>query len=73
VQIKSFEIFHLQIPFRMSFSHSAARRRSSDGVLVRCVLMDGAVGYGESLPVLTSLAKRSTSSRTISASVFCRF
>lgn len=50
MQIKSFDVFLLQIPFRLSFSHSKAARRASDSILVRCVLNDGTVGYGESLP-----------------------
>ncbi|HNT35722.1 MAG TPA: enolase C-terminal domain-like protein, partial [bacterium] len=50
MRIKSFDVFRLQIPFRLSFSHIKAARRTSDSVLLRCTLADGTVGYGESLP-----------------------
>ena len=50
MRIDSFEIYRLRIPFRMSFVHSRAARRRSDNILLKCVLEDGTVGWGESLP-----------------------
>lgn len=50
MRIDHFDIYRLQLPFRLSFKHSKASRKTSDSVLVKCVLKDGTEGYGESLP-----------------------
>jgi L-Ala-D/L-Glu epimerase len=38
------------LPLRRRFSHATASRAASENVLVRCELMDGTVGWGESVP-----------------------
>jgi L-Ala-D/L-Glu epimerase len=48
--IRGFELFAVDLPFRVSFKHSAAERTSSDSLFLRCVLDDGTEGWGESLP-----------------------
>jgi muconate cycloisomerase len=48
--VRGFELFAVDLPFRVSFKHSAAERRSSDSLFLRCILDDGTEGWGESLP-----------------------
>ncbi len=48
--IDHFEVFAVDLPFRISFKHAAAERNTSDSVFLRCVLDDGSVGFGEALP-----------------------
>lgn len=48
--VAGFEIFAVDLPFRVSFKHSAAERTRSDSLFLRCVLDDGSEGWGESLP-----------------------
>jgi len=50
VQIVSFDIFAVDLPFRRAFRHSAASRSASDSVLVKCTTDGGATGFGECLP-----------------------
>jgi L-alanine-DL-glutamate epimerase-like enolase superfamily enzyme len=38
------------LPFRVSFGHALAERRSSTNVYVKVTLDDGSVGYGEGVP-----------------------
>ena len=44
------DIFTAELPFRMSFGHALAARRSSTNVYVRVLLSDGSVGFGEGVP-----------------------
>jgi L-Ala-D/L-Glu epimerase len=48
--IAGFELFAVDLPFRVAFKHSAAERTRSDSLFLRCVLDDGSEGWGESLP-----------------------
>ncbi len=42
--------FQVRIPLRKPFRHASYTRTSTDNVLVRCVLEDKTVGYGEGVP-----------------------
>src|SRR5437660_8788288 len=41
---------HVRIPLRKPVRHASHVRSTSDNVLVRCVLEDGTVGFGEGVP-----------------------
>ena len=47
---KSLEVWTYEIPMRIRFEHARAGRAASTGVLVRLVLDDGSVGWGEGIP-----------------------
>ena len=49
-RIEKIEILTVRLPFRISFGHSLAERKSSVNVLVRLTLANGIVGYGEGVP-----------------------
>jgi muconate cycloisomerase len=44
------DIFTAELPFRFSFGHALAARRTSHNVYVRVWLSDGSVGFGEGVP-----------------------
>ena len=44
------EVLTADLPFRFSFGHALAERRSSTNVFVRLSLDDGSVGWGEGVP-----------------------
>jgi L-Ala-D/L-Glu epimerase len=44
------DVLTAELPFRFSFGHARAARRSSTNVYVRMHLDDGTVGYGEGVP-----------------------
>ncbi len=48
--VTRFELSAVDLPFRVSFKHSAAERRSSESLFLKCVTRGGAAGFGESLP-----------------------
>ena len=48
--IQSFTLHTLELPFRKPFKHAAMERWTSDSLLLKCVLSDGSIGYGECLP-----------------------
>jgi muconate cycloisomerase len=41
---------HVAIPLRKPVRHASYTRTSTDNVIVRCVLEDGTIGYGEGVP-----------------------
>jgi len=49
-QIAAIDVLVVRLPFRFSFGHALAERRSSTNVVVRARLADGTVGYGEGVP-----------------------
>ena len=49
-RIVGFELFAVDLPFRVSFKHAAAARKVSDSLFLCCHLDDGTHGWGESLP-----------------------
>jgi len=44
------EVWTYEIPMRIRFEHARAARDTSTGILVRLVLSDGSVGWGEGIP-----------------------
>src|SRR5687768_6761480 len=42
--------FHVRIRLRRPFRHASRTRTETDNLIVRCVLGDGTIGYGEGLP-----------------------
>ena len=48
--VSGVEVLTAQLPFRFSFGHALAERRSSTNIYVKLTLADGAVGYGEGVP-----------------------
>jgi muconate cycloisomerase len=50
MRVVSFDILAVDLPFRCALGHSAARRRASDSLFLKCTLDDGTAGFGECLP-----------------------
>ncbi|MCX5644484.1 MAG: hypothetical protein NTZ17_07335 [Phycisphaerae bacterium] len=50
MRVVSFDIRAVDLPLRRAFGHSAARRRASDSIFLKCTLDDGTAGFGECLP-----------------------
>ncbi len=50
MKVARIEVFAVDIPFRVKFSHSLKERTSSESIIVRLTLDSGHVGYGEGLP-----------------------
>jgi L-alanine-DL-glutamate epimerase-like enolase superfamily enzyme len=48
--ITEFQLFAVDLPFKVSFRHAAAARTSSESLFLRVGLDSGAEGWGESLP-----------------------
>jgi muconate cycloisomerase len=48
--VRRVDVLTAELPFRFSFGHALAARRSSTNVYVRLTLDDGTVGYGEGVP-----------------------
>ncbi len=50
MRIVELEARHICIPLKRKMSHASHVRTDTDNVVVRCVLSDGSVGYGEGVP-----------------------
>jgi muconate cycloisomerase len=50
MRIVELEARHVRIPLRRKVTHASHVRTETDNVVVRCVLGDGTVGYGEGVP-----------------------
>ncbi|MCX7699891.1 MAG: dipeptide epimerase [Gemmataceae bacterium] len=50
MKIVELTAFHIRVPLRRVIRHASFERRESDNLVVRCVLSDRTVGYGEGLP-----------------------
>jgi len=50
MRIVELEARHVRIPLRRKVTHASHVRTETDNVVVRCVLSDGAVGFGEGVP-----------------------
>jgi len=50
MKIESIDAFAVVLPFRVAFGHSLASRKLSENLIVRVVLENGVVGYGEGIP-----------------------
>jgi muconate cycloisomerase len=48
--VAAVEVRTAELPFRFSFGHALAERRSSTNVYVKVTLSDGTVGFGEGVP-----------------------
>jgi muconate cycloisomerase len=48
--ISRIDVFTAELPFRISFGHALATRKSSTNVYVRVTLDDGSWGFGEGVP-----------------------
>ncbi len=50
ISVRRVDVLTAELPFRFSFGHALAERRSSTNVYVRLTLDEGTVGYGEGVP-----------------------
>jgi L-alanine-DL-glutamate epimerase-like enolase superfamily enzyme len=50
MRVVELQAFHVRIPLRKPFTHASYTRTSTDNVVIRCVLEDGTVGFGEGVP-----------------------
>jgi len=50
MRIVELTAFHVRVPLKRVVRHASYERHESDNVVVRCVLSDQSVGYGEGLP-----------------------
>src|SRR4029079_8230895 len=50
MRIVELEARHVRIALKRKVTHASHVRTETDNLIVRCVLSDGAVGYGEGVP-----------------------
>jgi L-Ala-D/L-Glu epimerase len=50
MRVVALEARHVRIPLRRKVTHASHVRTETDNVVVRCVLSDGSVGFGEGVP-----------------------
>jgi muconate cycloisomerase len=50
MHVTDLQVYHVRIPFKRPFRHASYARDSTDNVIIRCTLGDGAVGFGEGVP-----------------------
>ncbi len=50
ITIAGFELYAVDLPFRVNFKHAAASRRHSDSIFLKCITDSDDIGFGESLP-----------------------
>ena len=50
MHVVELEARHVRIPLRRKVTHASHVRTETDNVVVRCVLSDGSVGFGEGVP-----------------------
>src|SRR3954467_10913951 len=50
MRVVELEARHVRIALRRKGTHASHTRTDTDNVVVRCVLADGSVGYGEGVP-----------------------
>ena len=50
MQVVQLEARHVRIPLRRKVTHASHTRTDTDNVVVKCVLSDGSVGFGEGVP-----------------------
>jgi L-Ala-D/L-Glu epimerase len=50
MQVVQLEARHVRIPLRRKVTHASHTRTDTDNIVVRCVLADGTVGFGEGVP-----------------------
>src|SRR5436190_3298166 len=50
MRVVELEVRHVRIALKRKVTHASHVRTDTDNVVVRCVLSDGTVGYGEGVP-----------------------
>jgi muconate cycloisomerase len=50
MRVVELEALHVRIPLKRRVTHASHERSETDNLVVRCVLSDGSVGYGEGVP-----------------------
>jgi muconate cycloisomerase len=50
VKVAGLRAYHVCIPLRKTIRHASHTRRSTENIVVRCVLEDGTEGFGEGVP-----------------------
>ena len=50
MRVVELEARHVRIALKRKFAHASGARSDTDNIVVRCVLSDGAVGFGEGVP-----------------------
>src|SRR5262245_39166264 len=50
MRVRELTARHVLIPLRKAIQHASHTRTETDNLIVRCVLDDGTVGYGEGVP-----------------------
>jgi muconate cycloisomerase len=50
MRIVELTAFHVRVPLKRVIRHASHERHSSDNIIVRCLLSDRSVGYGEGVP-----------------------
>jgi L-Ala-D/L-Glu epimerase len=50
MQVVELEAAHVRIPLKRKVTHASHSRTETDNIVVRCVLSDGSVGFGEGVP-----------------------
>src|SRR5437870_8435950 len=50
MRVKELIALHVLIPLRKPIRHASHTRTETDNLMVRCVLEDGTVGFGEGVP-----------------------
>jgi len=50
MRIVELEARQVRIPLRRKITHASHTREETDNVVIRCVLSDGSIGYGEGVP-----------------------
>lgn len=50
MQVVDLEVRHIRLPLRRPVKHASHTRTDTENILVRCVLSDGSVGWGEGVP-----------------------
>lgn len=50
MRVREFTVYHVRIPLRKSVRHASHERIDTESLIVRCLLENGTVGWGEGLP-----------------------
>lgn len=50
MRVANWTVYRVRIPLKTKIAHASHVRSSTDSIVVRCQLQDGAVGWGEGLP-----------------------
>ncbi len=50
MRVVELEARHVRIPLKRKVTHASHVRTETDNIVVRCVLSDGSIGYGEGVP-----------------------